>query len=213
MSKTLDFSALMNLEVAVPDKPIVKRASSKVDIQGDFRITKSGHIYYSEPFKFMIGESKTVTLEDGTTKQEQVFRYLDVIDGTKVKWAGDKQANFMFIAIQPIGTAKASIQGGEGKVAFIDKWFKQIANFCYAVNWEVEPFIDFTLLTDKAIDFKIFSVPRTNKKGEPDYVRRENIKMYPCVPTSMIPQEPVAVQQELPFSEPVETVNESIVIE
>jgi len=37
--------------------------------------------------------------------------------------------------------------------------------------------------------------------------------MYPCVPTSMIPQEPVAVQQELPFSEPVETVNESIVIE
>jgi hypothetical protein len=209
MNKFLDFSSLMNLEVATPEKVKVQRGTLKTDIKGDFRITKSGHIYYSDSFKKELEVLVDVQVEEtGTIEPKPFLKYLDVIDGTKVKWSNDQKADFMFVAIQPVGTAKAAIQGGEGKVAFVDKWFKQIANACYAVNWETESFIDFTLLKDKAKEFKIFNIPRTNKKGEPDYARRENITMYPCVPTSMIP--PVVVQQEIEFPE---VVNESVTIE
>jgi hypothetical protein len=209
MIKALDFSALMNLEPVIEEKEVkTKVRGLAVGIVGDFRVTKSGMIYYSESFKAELKER----VDD---KGKDILKYLDIIDGSQIKWTDGTNKPFIFVAIQPVATKLAAIQGTEKQVTFIDKYFKHMANSCYACNWENNVYIDFTLLRDRSTNIKILNIPRVDKNGNPSYTRRENCTWIPCIPSELVPVKiatPVVKQQELPFPENVE-VNESIVIE
>lgn len=205
----LDLSVLLGLTPALPEgKRGNKAEKTAVDksIKGDFRITKGGAIIFSEAFRNKL-------------RDENLF--IDVIDGTEAKWENDAKPNFMFVTLVSNKLPKASIQTSwteetkeETKfvVAFVKKWFKQMAHKIYGVNWETTPNVDFTILQDNGLEFKMFYTPRTSKTGEPDYVKRENVTVFPLVPTSMLEPKVDAVQQEIPFEETtiVEEVTETL---
>jgi hypothetical protein len=188
----LDLSLLRGLEVQKPEKQTRTRGANKLPDTGQIRITASGGIYYSPAFR------QKLEFKD-ETGEVVGLNFLDFVDGRLINF-GDKKVPFLFIAIVPMGSPKASIQGRDGKVAFIENRLKQLLTELYQVNWEEKSYVDIDILFDRKVAGNIFYIPRVNKKGEPDDVRRENVEMYPCIPTSVLeeqPEQPKQVETEI----------------
>jgi hypothetical protein len=188
--RVLDLSQLQNLNVQKPEDLARKSTGKgkKVEVTGDFAITKSGKILYSSELR------KELENEAG-------MLFLDFVDGTLM----NPTINAMLIAILPTKSAKASIQGIEGKTSFINKQFKLIANKVYACNWENNDVINFKIYRELEVKTEApkFYFPREitkgAKKGLMSYTERpvESTKVYPIGP--IVKSE--VVQTEINFQE------------
>jgi hypothetical protein len=168
----LDLSVLEGLQVEKPvelaNKRTVIKGKKKHPENGDFRITKQGEIYYSPEFR------AELTVNDQ-------LNHLDICNGKEMNFGG-KEVSFMFLGIVPYTEPKASVQGIEGKVSFIHKKFLAMATELYGINWEQTPYVDFKIVREHKLAGNMFFIPRIAKTGVKDYVRRENVSIYPIVP-------------------------------
>lgn len=173
----MDFSIFSNLKVAKPETTRVKQPVTFTG--GDFIVTKAGAILFSEEFV------KRLTVD--TDK----LRFLDLVDGRLMKFTDGVKVPFLFVGILDYGAKVASIQGYEGKMAFVKNKLVPLLADLYQIDWEKTPRVEFKLLKENKIEGYngIHYLPRVNKKGVMKYVRRENIDLFPCVPVSMITQE------------------------
>lgn len=193
----LDLSVLMGLTPSIPEGKKTER--TKESIKGDFRILKSGAIVLSEEFAKELKENN---------------KFVDIADGTQMCWSDGKAPEIMFACLVDNTLPKASFQfkwteedPNQTKfiLAFVNKYFKQMANKLYSLNWETAPYVDFTLLRDKGIATKFAYIPRTSSKtGREESVKREDVVLYPVVPSEALQNAPVVekpkeVQMEIPF--------------
>lgn len=189
----MDLSALTNLAIAAKEKAVTEKGTryKTVPEKGDFIITKNGGIYYSEAFK------KELTVTEG-------LKSLDMVDGRLINFNKGEKVPFLFVGILSHGAKVASIKGIEGKSSFGKRLVVTLSEL-YQIDWNTTKEVEFSLLRDRAVEGYngIHYLPYINKKGEVDVVRRENIELYPCIPTSYLPkEEPVkvdAVQKEIEF--------------
>ena len=200
----MDLSKLMNLKVEKPSeiKAAVKRAKTACSKGGDFLVTRSGKILFSGDFRMELENP------DGTMK------FLDIIDGSKMNPPMIVDGKpLMLVAIVPNKSPRASIQQ-EGKVTFIEKQFKQLANSIFGVNWETSPEVEFKLVREAQIPTdepkfyfpcNVFKKDETTSETvvEPAYNKRNaaDTKLYPCVlaETQVVNNE--ATQAEISFPE------------
>lgn len=202
----MDLSKLMNLQVEKPAeiKAAVKRAKTACSKGGDFLVTRSGKILFSGDFRMELENP------DGTMK------FLDIIDGSKMNPPMIVDGKpLMLVAIVPNKSPRASIQQ-EGKVTFIEKQFKQLANSIFGVNWETNAEVEFKLVREaeiKTAEPKFYFPCNVYKKDEttgetvvePSYNKRNasDTKLYPCIlaETQVVTSKSEATQSEIPFPE------------
>ena len=170
----LDLSLLRGLEVQKPEKQTRTRGANKLPDTGQIRITASGEIHFSPEFR------QKLEVKD-ETGEVVGLNFLDFADGRLINF-GDTKVPFLFVTIVPMGSPKASIQGRDGKVAFIKNKLKQLLTELYQIDWKEQSHVDMDILFDRKVAGNIFYIPRVTKKGKPDDVRRENVEMYPCIP-------------------------------
>lgn len=209
----LDLTMFMNLAASKPAELVTvsSKGYNKEVTKGDFKILKNGSIIYSEAFRRELAvEQVTKSSLDGTpTETKTVYRFLDFANGEEMKFNDNKGPKALFIAINPYGVPTASIQGVEGKTTYVKDTLIPMLTEIYGINWEETKEIEMSILWDNKIaaaaNGKIY-MPRVAKNGVPSYSTRDKASLYPCVPTSSLPEqqeakEPVleAIQQEIDF--------------
>lgn len=176
----LDFLNDLNLEAPKTERK--SRATVQVPIEGDFRVFRNGGIEFTDAFRAKVNG-----------------KWIDVVFTSKWDaYPKDKQA-LCFININTIDKpAKADIKK-ETKLSYIKEFFLTEAAILWGINWEVSSFVDFKL-EDTTIDIKIAALPkfiqRGDDKGDPDYVRRENVSLIPITPSNI-----EDLQMEIPFND------------
>lgn len=177
----LDFLNDLNLEA--PDVVRKTRTTSQVPIEGDFRIFRNGGIEFTEAFRAKVNK-----------------KWIDVVFTSNWdSYPKDKQA-LCFININTIDKpAKADIKK-ETKLSYIKDFFLKEAASLWHIDWENTSFVDFKM-EDTTIDIKIAALPkfiqRGDDKGDPDYVRREDVSLIPITPII----DETDTQTEIPFDE------------
>jgi len=181
----MDLSFLSDLNLEAPEKEKRSRTTMQVAIAGDFRIFRSGGIEFTEEFR---------------TKVDN--KWLDIVFSSKWKEYPQDRQKLCFININTIDKpAKADIKTESKSVVYIKDTFLVESEELWGIKWENTAFVDFKL-EDTSIEVKIAALPkviqRGESKGDPDYVRRENITLTPITPLNL---EPKAVQTEIPFED------------
>ena len=165
----LDF--LSNLEVTTADEFAAKKkvtGISQIPLEGDFRVMRNGSVIFSEAFRAQVDNN-----------------WLDIVFSKEWLQYPPNQPAVAFISITAEDNrAKADIKQ-EGKIAYIKERFLALSTELWGIDWENLSFVDFKLESPEVI-VPVCLVPkvvqRGEKKGEPDYAKRENAKLIPIVP-------------------------------
>ena len=212
----LDFLKDVQLETVKTTAPAARTKKVRLPENADIRVFSNGQIYPSKAF------ADANNLEF-TAKDAVKGNGMDIFPSTEWAMLSALPEKVIFGAVVPKDEAKVDVWGstkydekGEPKASVLtqgsatfgkNRLVPMLAD-CYDIDWENTDYVDLKFLTDTPMVSPngIYIVPKIvsagPKKGEPTYIRRENLNICPLVvvdseadPIPTTPEEVVASAQ------------------
>lgn len=206
MTMNLDF--LKNVKLEAVDKATPKARVTVITLpeEADLRIFKNGRVYpsvaYAEKHALEFVPKENIADKDEPEKLIIMGNGLDIFSSKDWSMIGDIEQAILFCAVVPKSSPKVDMWAStkyeedntpkasvftQGTNTFAKTRLIPMLADVYGVNWDTTAFVDLKIVEEQPMVSAngYYVVPKIvstgNRKGQPDYIRRENLTVCPLV--------------------------------
>ena len=202
----LDFLKNVKLEAVDKATPKTRVAVVTLPTEADMRVFKNGKVYpskaYAEKHELEFVPKQNIAKDGEPENMVIVGNGMDIFSSKEWAMIGDLPQAVIFCAIVPKSSAKVDMWAStkyeedntpkasvyeQGANSFSKARLLPMLADIYGVNWDTTAYVDLQVVEDQPMVSAngYYIIPKIvstgSRKGEPDYIRRENLTICPLV--------------------------------